>query len=64
MSESHTKDHPVGSLILLFIICALVAWGLGIMAGNTALGVWAGVALFLVGGYFQFALGPDGDTEH
>ena len=64
MSETHTKDHPVPAIILLLIICGLVAWGLGIMAGNTGLGIWAGVVLFVVGTYFQLALGPDGDSAH
>ena len=64
MSDAHAKDHPIPALILLLIICALVAWGLGIMAGSTSLGIWAGAVLLVFGGFLQLSLGPDRDSSH
>ncbi len=65
MSELVTKGSTVAAFIVLVVICALVALGIGIMnSGGIQTGAVPGVLLFAFGAYVILGLGPDGPAEH
>lgn len=60
MSEHAEKGHPIGAFFVLLVICALVAYGIGIMNdGNTPAAAVAALLLFIARGCGILGLARD-----
>ena len=62
MSEASSKGHTFGAVVVLLVICALCAWGFGLMNdGDLRSGAGAAALLFAFGVFVILALGPGDD---